>query len=997
MATAHRPVRTTFDTTQRIVALSNGNLLVDSWTDTGRFVQIWSLDGQPIGEPIPLDIGIVNAGADGGLTILRVIYDDAGGVMLEAQHYDAAGVAYGDPIVVREFDDAPTSASSITSLPDGRSVAVWIEYDEPYVDSGTLPYTVHTRVLDADGNLYGAETVIPVEGPGTLYGAYLQPRIAILDDRYILTWTGSDEFSTLFYSEYGDISPTRYAGYVQVFDLDGNAVSDPALVQTGPGQTPLGTVRAFLLTVALADGTFAVASRATDDPDTETHITVQIFDRFGHRIGNELRIGNENADQPSIAALPDGGFVVSWEELTSNGQSLGLRTQRFDVQSVATHLEGTAVTIPMSVSLHDTDGSETIDRIVVSGVPSGWTLAGPSGTTAARDGAQWVIEGPDLAGVLNFTLTPAAKATGPVTLVFRAFSQEASNLTEASHTASVTINFIGAEVTVTGNDVDISDGDSSPALADHTDFGVNLVNAFVERTFTVTNDGLADLTLSGLKLPKGFKLGTDKLLARLAPGQSDTFTVLLDTKKVGTYGGMLSFTTNDPDEKLFNFNLSGDVTAPEIAVTGNTRNVADNDKTPSATDHTDFGASAYGSAGTVRSFTISNTGNATLNITSIAVPAGFELVDPAPTSIAAGASATFDVALLTNAGTGLRQGDIVILNDDTNEAVFNFRIKANVTAEIVTGDVTDETFFAAAHAETFSGLDGSDTVSYKDATALVVANLASPKANKGFAAGDTYNGIENLTGSAFNDTLTGDKFDNTLSGGGGNDTLNGGTGNDILEGGAGADKLTGAAGTDTASYANASGAIKADLSKSANNLGEAAGDKYSAVENLTGSAFGDHLTGTTGVNAIDGGDGDDTIIGLGGIDRLTGGAGTDTFVFLATKDGGGATAASTKATGDLILDFESGTDRIGILRSGFKLGTLSEADFLANDYFVAGDGLNATTPTGVAATASHGQFLFNKLTNQMWWDADGQGKAKAVLLATFDNGAQVTAANFDLL
>ena len=51
-------------------------------------------------------------------------------------------------------------------------------------------------------------------------------------------------------------------------------------------------------------------------------------------------------------------------------------------------------------------------------------------------------------------------------------------------------------------------------------------------------------------------------------------------------------------------------------------------------------------------------------------------------------------------------------------------------------------------------------------------------------------GIENLTGSGFNDTLTGDGNANTLSGGAGNDTLNGGAGNDTLDGGAGTDTAT---------------------------------------------------------------------------------------------------------------------------------------------------------------------------------------------------------------
>ncbi len=198
----------------------------------------------------------------------------------------------------------------------------------------------------------------------------------------------------------------------------------------------------------------------------------------------------------------------------------------------------------------------------------------------------------------------------------------------------------GPEVAVSGNGLGIADDDTTPDAGDGTAFGTHLVGEVVTHTFTVTNIGTADLKTSALKLPNGFKLGTDKLASTIAPGASDTFTVLLDTSKVGSFAGVLSFTTNDPDEKAFNFNLSAEVTAPEIAVTGNARNIADNDKSPALTDHTDFGTSAYGEAGAIRTFSITNSGNAALTITSITAPAGFALLGGIPTLVAAGATET---------------------------------------------------------------------------------------------------------------------------------------------------------------------------------------------------------------------------------------------------------------------------------------------------------------------------------------------------------------------
>jgi Ca2+-binding RTX toxin-like protein len=107
--------------------------------------------------------------------------------------------------------------------------------------------------------------------------------------------------------------------------------------------------------------------------------------------------------------------------------------------------------------------------------------------------------------------------------------------------------------------------------------------------------------------------------------------------------------------------------------------------------------------------------------------------------------------------------------------------------DILDGGNGNDYLVGAAGADTFIGGAGSDTVSYYFAASAVTAYLGSPASNKGEAAGDTYNGVENVYGSQFADTLVGDADANSLYGWNGDDRLIGGSGNDSLLGGNGAD------------------------------------------------------------------------------------------------------------------------------------------------------------------------------------------------------------------
>ncbi len=108
----------------------------------------------------------------------------------------------------------------------------------------------------------------------------------------------------------------------------------------------------------------------------------------------------------------------------------------------------------------------------------------------------------------------------------------------------------------------------------------------------------------------------------------------------------------------------------------------------------------------------------------------------------------------------------------------------------------DDVLEGGVGADWLDGGEGSDRAAYRLSDAGVAINLAAGTGQGGHAEGDTLLGIENLTGSRFNDHLTGDDRNNRLIGDAGNDTLEGGKGDDVLDGGAGADWLDGGDGND---------------------------------------------------------------------------------------------------------------------------------------------------------------------------------------------------------
>jgi Ca2+-binding RTX toxin-like protein len=137
------------------------------------------------------------------------------------------------------------------------------------------------------------------------------------------------------------------------------------------------------------------------------------------------------------------------------------------------------------------------------------------------------------------------------------------------------------------------------------------------------------------------------------------------------------------------------------------------------------------------------------------------------------------------------------VNNDLRGLVGADSLAGQAGNDTLHGGDGNDTLDGGLGADYLSGGTGSDRVTYINATAAVKVHLANAAVNTGDAAGDTYNSIEYLTGSNFNDSLTGTNEANRISGSNGNDVINGLAGGDTIFGGSGNDRIYGHLGNDT--------------------------------------------------------------------------------------------------------------------------------------------------------------------------------------------------------
>lgn len=313
------------------------------------------------------------------------------------------------------------------------------------------------------------------------------------------------------------------------------------------------------------------------------------------------------------------------------------------------------------------------------------------------------------------------------------------------------------EIAVYGNDVEIVNGDGTPSESDHTHFGsVSVANGSVNRVFTISNNGNADLNVEAVNVnglhQSDFNV-TIQPAVNLTPGASTTFTIQFDPTADGLRTAQISFVNSDGDESPYSFTVQGIggalPVAPEIGISGNGVEIASGDTTPTLSDHTDFGVvNAVEIASSQRTFTIANTGEAVLNVTNpigISGSTDFSLTATPASTVAVNGSTVFTITF-SPTSIGLKTATVTVNSNDDDEPAYTFSIQgvgAGVPM-VTTLPADDVKTYVATLKGSLNPKGASASVSFEYSTDSTFVDNVFYTVPQDVSASDSYEPVETI-------------------------------------------------------------------------------------------------------------------------------------------------------------------------------------------------------------------------------------------------------------
>ncbi|GGI24311.1 beta strand repeat-containing protein [Bradyrhizobium guangdongense] len=747
--------------------------------------------------------------------------------------------------------------------------------------SGNLVASGQLSVVDPDQNQSSFQ-------PGTITGAGNLGTLTLAADG---TYTYSVSNAATQSLADGDIHIDTFTvhssdGTAKVISFDIHGVNDAAVIGdlqghdvTEDATTPTLSVSGQLTVTDADHDQSAFTTNVASAPGNLGQLTITADGHYTYSV--------DNASVQSLAAgeVRNETFTVSSVDGTQKPLTFTIHgTQDAPALQVATASGADDAAIPLSIAAHLVDDSGTLGPIVITGIPSGYTLN--HGTYFDGDG-HWEVPS-DAATLATLALIPGADAHQD-TLVLNVSVASIENGQQAVASTTMTVN----------------------VAAGQNDASARAVDGYIAGAFVFADangNGIYDAgEASAVTNADGSFTLHDPHGTLIMSGGTDISTGLAFTG-----------TLKAPDGSTV-------VTPLTTLVTSVVAAAAASNVVISAADAASQVATAFGIDPTKIDITTFDpvpaavSGNA--DATAV-LAAGVQVQSTVVQMAAVGASSTAVVdaiaKTIATAGTiDLTSGDTVTaiatdshVSSDAIATVTAVVQAANTSiqnapdvttiaqaAQVAQGDAATSLASITNFAD--AGQTSAVTTTYVDqlSTQVQAAVVASPT---GPIMGTSGNDV--LTGTAGIDTIDGREGNDQISGGDGADLLFGGAGNDRIAGNAGNDHIDGGAGFDRALYTDATGSVTINMAAGTASGAGVDSDTLVNIEGIVGGAFDDtyDATGFTGVSGIPG-----SPIGY---NEFEGGGGNDTVIGTVNAQGAFLTRVSyVSATSGVTVDIAAGT------------------------------------------------------------------------------------------
>ena len=261
----------------------------------------------PVGPEIPIgpSVGIVALDADGDFVVASQI-GPSSNYDVQAQRYNAAGIAQGAAIPVNTYTPGSQYLESIACDSAGDFVVNW---------SGGGG--IFARLYNAAG--------VP-QGDQFLVSAGLNSSVAMDDDGdFVVTL---DRHYDTVNGRYNEVFAQRY-----------NAAGVPqgGLIHVNTNRPLIGSSSSSPKVAMDAVGDFVIAWRGSQD-GSQTSVQAQRFNASGVPQGTEFTVNTYTTsyqDSPCVGIDDDGDFVIAWTSYLQDGSFSGVYAQRYNALGVA--------------------------------------------------------------------------------------------------------------------------------------------------------------------------------------------------------------------------------------------------------------------------------------------------------------------------------------------------------------------------------------------------------------------------------------------------------------------------------------------------------------------------------------------------------------------------------------------------------------------------------------------------------------------------------------